>query len=75
MQSNTTTALTALAIPVFNGHNPVREVTLIHIEVQTVHCNQLGKSDVICLFVLVCHMVTEHEATFLACMRMEVDVH
>ena len=75
MQSNTTTTLTTLTISVLNCHYPIREVAFIHVEVQAVHCNQLRKSDVICLFVLVCHVITEHEAAFFTCMSVEVYVH
>lgn len=65
----------ALAIAVFDCHDLIRKVALVHIKVETIHGDELNEGNVVCLLVLVCDVISEHEATSLAGMCMEINEH
>ena len=68
-------AFPALTIPVLNRHDLVTEVALVHVEVETIHGNQLDKGNVVSLFFLVYYVIAKHETAFLTCMCMEIYEH
>ena len=74
-KGDATRALTTLSIPVLDRHDLVREVALVHIEVQAVHGNQLHESDVVRLLLLISDVVAKHESASLARVGMEVQEH
>lgn len=54
LQSNSTTTIATHAIFILDRHDLLREVALIHIEVQAIHRNQFCKSNVVCLSIVIC---------------------
>ena len=75
MERNSAATFPALAVAVLNLHDPVREVTLVHIEVKAVHSDQLRKCYVVSLFIRVRQIISEHKTSFFTCMGMEVYKH
>lgn len=75
LQGYATATVTTHSILVLDGHDLLREVALVHIEIETVHGNQFGESDVVGLSLVIRQSVAEHEHAFLGGMGVEVDVH
>ena len=69
-KGNTARALSTLPITVLDRHYLIRKVALIHVKVEAVHGDELDKCDVISLLILVSDVVSEHEASAFACVRM-----
>ena len=64
-----------LPIPVLDRHDFVAEIALVHVKVETIHCDQLDEGYVVGLLLLVYYVIPKHETAFLACMCMEVEEH
>ena len=75
LDSYPTAAVSAESVPVLDVHDLLREVALVHVEVEAIHGNQLGEGDVVSLSFWVLESVTKHEHSFLGGMRVEVNVH
>ena len=69
-KSDTARALSTLPITIFDRHDLIRKVALIHVEVEAVHGDQLDEGDVIGLLILVLNVVAEHESAALARVRI-----
>lgn len=67
-------AVPAHSILVLDGHDLLREVALIHIKIEAVHGDKLGKSNVVSLPVVVRKRISEHEDAFLGSMGVKVNV-
>ena len=65
LESNSTASISAHSILILDGHYFLREITLIHVKIETIHCNQLGKRYVICLIIVIWQRISEHEYTLL----------
>lgn len=65
LESNSTTSLSAHTVLVFYSHDFLREITLVHIEIETVHGDQLRKSDVVGLALVIRESVSKDEYTLL----------
>jgi len=74
LESNSTASISAHSILILDGHYFLREITFIHVKIETIHCNQLGKRYVICLHAVIWQSISEHEYTLLRGMSMKVDV-
>jgi hypothetical protein len=75
MESHPRATLSRLAILILQRHDTITEITLSHVEVQTVHGYKLRKGDIISLLLLVLQVVAKHKARFLGGMCMEVHKH
>lgn len=75
MQSHTTRSFSALPVAILNTHDFLGEIALLHVEVKAIHGNKFNEGDVVSLLCLVSEMVSEHEASFLRGVRMEIDEH
>lgn len=74
-ESDTTAAFSALAVAIFDGHDLVRKVALVHIKVEAVHGNQFDECNVVRLLLRVGDVVSEHKASTLAGVSVEIKKH
>jgi len=71
-ESDTTAAFSTLAVAIFDSHDLVRKVALVHVKVEAVHGNQFDESDVVRLLLRVGDMIAEHKASALAGVSVEI---
>ena len=74
-QRNSAASFSACTTSIFDRHDPFRKVALIHVEIKTVHGDQLRECDVVRLLLRVSQVVTEHEATSFTGVSMKVYIH
>jgi len=74
LESNSAASISAHSILILDRHYFLREIALIHVKIETIHCNQLRKRYVICLHIVIWQRISEHEYTLLGGMSMEVNV-
>ena len=75
LKGNSRRTFPTLSISIFNRHDSVRKIALIHVKIQTIHGYQFHKGDVICLALGVSQMISKHEAASLGSMRMKINEH
>ena len=74
LEGNPAAAFSTHAVFVLDSHDLLREIALVHVEVEAVHGDQLGEGDVVSLALVVWEGVSEDKHSLLRGMGVKIDV-
>ena len=74
LKSNATGPIPTHPVLVLNRHDLLREIALIHIKIQAIHCYQLGKGYVVGLALVLGQGISEDKDSLLGSVGVEVNI-